>query len=109
MTILPPWLVHTYKTLLIIGAVACWGFTFRYVTKFKMTTDIGRHLVAMSTVVGAFLTYSAIATIWPGVPGRVWIRTVLFIALVVTLVWRWVMFERLLRKIDKENRDDAVG
>ena len=104
MNPVPPWLMYTYEALLFVGAFSCWGFIFRYVTKFKMSTPIGRHLVAMSAIVGAFLTYAAIATIWPGAPGRVWIRTILFIALVVALVLRWVMFERLLRKIDKEGK-----
>jgi hypothetical protein len=110
MTGLPGWLVITYEAMLIVGALSCWGFIARYVTRFRWwTTDIGRHLISMSTIVGLFYTYFAVATLWPDMPGRAWIRTALFAALTCVLVWRWFMFERLRRQTARTKQAKKEG
>jgi len=49
-------------------------------------------------VVSLWFTYFLIVVIWPDFPGKTAIRTALFVVLVVAVVWRFVMFERLRRK-----------
>lgn len=102
---LPPWLRVLTEIVLIIGAVASWLFIFRYMAKFRWwTTDIGRHLIAVSACLGAFYSYSAVAVVWPDVPGRVWVRGVLFVLITITIVWRLIMFERVQRQLRKDKK-----
>jgi hypothetical protein len=98
MTALPTWLQVVYYFLLGVGALAGWGFVIRYMMTFKWyTTELGRHLITFSTCVSAWFLYFLIILIWPDLPGKTAIRTILFVALDFAIVWRLVMFERLRR------------
>jgi len=99
MTTLPTWLQVVYFALLGTGALAGWAFVVRYVTTYRWwSTELGTHLVVFSSVVSLWFTYFLIVVIWPDFPGKTAIRTALFVVLVVAVVWRFVMFERLRRK-----------
>jgi hypothetical protein len=96
MTGLPEWLRTVYTVLLLIGVAASWGFVARYTTTYRWWKDVmGVHLITFSTIVGLFFSYFAVLVIWPGLPGKTAIRTVLFIALTATIVWRLFIFERV--------------
>lgn len=95
---LPTWLKVTYYVLLVIGALASWGFVARYAYLYRWwTTEIGRHFVAMSACLGSFYTYYTVALIWPELPGKAWIRGALFLCMTTAICWRLVMFERMRR------------
>ncbi|OLE27966.1 MAG: hypothetical protein AUG44_08740 [Actinobacteria bacterium 13_1_20CM_3_71_11] len=98
-----PQLRVVFEVLLVVGALASWGFVIRYTATYRWwETEIGRHLISWSSVVGAFLTYYVLVFIWPTIPGRMWIRLFLFVALIAVIVWRLVMFERLRWRSKKE-------
>ncbi|MGW3992344.1 putative phage holin [Amycolatopsis sp. NPDC004772] len=99
MTTLPAWLRGVYIGLLSFGALGSWLFVVRYMISFKWwSTELGRHMITFSANVGAWFTYFLAVIIWPDLPGKTAIRTVLFIVLVFAVWWRVVMFERLRRK-----------
>lgn len=99
MTTLPTWLQVVYLVLLGTGALAGWAFVIRYMITYKWwSTELGRHLVVFSSVVSSWFTYFLIVVIWPDLPGKTAIRTILFVVLVAATVWRFWMFERLRRK-----------
>jgi hypothetical protein len=93
---LPFWWRVEAIVLLVIGAGSCWSFVTLYWVTFKWwRNDFGRHLIAMSSCLGAFFTYYLILVAWPDLPGRGLIRLILFHLLVVTVVWRLVVFGRV--------------
>lgn len=103
---LPTWQRWVNDALLLAGVLASWGFIARYTQTYRWwRTDLGAHLVTFSACVGAFYTYFAVVLIWPGLPGKAIIRTVLFVALTAAMVWRWAIFEQVRRqtKRDKES------
>lgn len=90
------WTIFAY---IVLG----WGlfvvllFLARYVVKLPWTqTEEGKHLVAMSSSVGAFFLLYVIQAFVPNIPGRAYIMVVLLVALVVTCTWRWVILEKRL-------------
>lgn len=94
--------------LLAIGLLGCWAFVYRYVRTYKWwNNEFGRHLIAFSSCLGAFLTFYAVMAVWPELPGRGAIRLVLFTALVAVIVWRLVLFERIKRAEDRVRRDPS--
>lgn len=77
------------------GIVACWTFVILYSINHKWWhNDIGRHLVALSSCLGAFLTYYGLLVFWPDMPWRDEIRTVLFVALIAVINQRLWVFGR---------------
>src|SRR2546423_726766 len=102
MSTLPVWL---RVALFTFGATGSWFFIYRYMRTYRWwSTALGRHMIAFSAIVGAWFTYIPIVLIWPQIPGRNAIGTVLIVVLVLTVWWRVWMFERLRRAVRKENR-----
>jgi tetrahydromethanopterin S-methyltransferase subunit E len=91
--------------LLAEGIVACWAFVVLYSLKHKWWhNDFGRHLVALSSCLGAFLTYYGLLVFWPDMPGRDVIRGVLFVALIAVINQRLWVFGRYERARMRERR-----
>jgi hypothetical protein len=100
-----------YLVFLAVGAIASWGFVFRYFSKFKWYNNVlGRHLMAVSTVCGLIYTWNFFSIIFfltsNSIP-RLLIGFLLFVLFTFVLVWRWVIFERLARSID--NKDGKMS
>lgn len=90
------------------GILACWAFVILYSVNHKWWhNDIGRHLVALSTCLGAFLTYYGLLVFWPDMPGRDVIRGVLFVSLIAVINQRLWVFGRydLARKRERRRRE----
>lgn len=84
--------------LLVLGIIFVIGFLVRYTAKLPWaSSEEGRHLVAMSSVVGAFLVLYLALAAWPEMPYRHAVRMVLFTALVAVLGHRWWLLEKHLR------------
>jgi hypothetical protein len=95
-----------YWILLVVGTAASWGFVGYYATTYRWwLTEIGRHLITMSSIVGAFYLYFLVFLVWPALPGRAVIRFALFVALTATLVWRLAVFSRhrLAERTERQN------
>lgn len=91
-----------------IGFVAAWWFVIRYMIKLPwFSTEEGRHLVAMTSVVGAFFTLYLITALFPNLPGEKYIKIGLMVALVGTLVWRVTMLERAIARRERLKRAAA--
>lgn len=100
MTTLPVWL---RVALFAFGALGSWLFIYRYMRTYRWwTTELGRHMIAFSAVVGAWFTYIPFILLWPDFPGRAAIGTVLLVVLVFTVWWRVWMFERLRGKLRRK-------
>lgn len=90
------WMIFAY-VVLGWGLVAVLLFLVRYTTNLPWTqTEEGRHLVAMSSNVGAFFLLYLIQAFVPNIPGRAYILVALLVALVATCTWRWVILEKRL-------------
>lgn len=89
--------------LLALGIVGCWAFVYRYARTYRWWgNEFGRHLVAFSSCLGLFLSYYAVVVVFPNMPGKDAIRLTLFTILVVVILWRLLLFERIKRAEDKE-------
>ncbi|HKS46362.1 MAG TPA: hypothetical protein VJT49_14875 [Amycolatopsis sp.] len=92
-----------YELLLVLALIPSFGFVVHYSIVYPWwRSEIGRHIVAFSSSIGALLLHSLIAFLFPTWPGRNWIRLALFIALIVVIWWRWVVFIRV-RKEDRNH------
>jgi tetrahydromethanopterin S-methyltransferase subunit E len=101
-----PWQWVVYA-LLGEGIAACWAFVILYSIKHAWWhNDFGRHLVALSSCLGLFLTYYGMLVFWPELPGKNVIRMVLFVALIVVINQRLWVFGRYeqARKREKKAR-----
>lgn len=97
-----------YMILLVFGSVGCAWFVARYVTHFRWwKTEIARHLIAMSSCLGLFFLYFIIVMIFPGLPGKTWIRSVLFVGTVACVIWRVVIFERFLASTNENGKEGS--
>jgi len=104
----PAWLIILSGVLLAVDTLACVAFIVIYTRRAKWwRNDVGRNLVTMSASLGGLLGYSALAFLWPGIPGRVIIRTVLFLSLTAAVIWRVVVFHRIGREIDRKKEDQG--
>jgi hypothetical protein len=87
----------TYAAL-VVGALACWSFVVLYTIHYRWwTNQFGRYIAAFSTSLGALLTHILVFSIWPDLPWRVPVRTVLFVSLVVVIVHQLLLFMRVIR------------
>lgn len=101
------WMIFAYA-LLVIGAVSVLGFLLRYVTNLPWTrTEEGRHLVAMSSSVGAFFVIYLIQLFVPDWSWRPKLMVVLLVGLVANCVWRWVLLEKHLRDRRRARRAEV--
>jgi hypothetical protein len=89
-------------TLLGEGICACWAFVVLYTLRHKWWhNQFGRHLVALSSCLGAFLTYYGLLVFWPDMPARDTVRMVLFVALIIVInqrLWVFGRYERARRR-----------
>lgn len=93
-----PWGLVAYAVL-GVGWLAVVYFLAAYmITSPWTSTEVGRHLVAMTACVGAFFTLYLLLAIFPDLPGKGLIRLVLLVLLVAACVWRAVMLTRYLRR-----------
>jgi hypothetical protein len=80
------------------GALACWAFVTLYTIHYRWwRNQFGRYLVAFSASLGALLTHILVFSIWPDLPWRVPVRTVLFGLVVAVLVHQLFLFLRVIR------------
>lgn len=100
------WTVFAY-------AVLGWGlltvalFLIRYTTNLPWaSTQEGRHLVSMTTSIGAFFLLYLIQAFVPDFPGRQYILVVLLVGLVTNCTWRWVLLERHLAERRRTDRGE---
>ena len=104
----PTWLIVLSGLTLAADSIACFWFIVIYSLRAKWWRNpMGRNLVTMSASLGALFGYSALAFLWPGIPGRVVIRTLLFLSLTTAVIWRVVVFHRIGREIDKNKEDQG--
>lgn len=103
----PAWLTVLRMVLFGIGAVSCWWFVIIYTRSgFKWWhSDVGRNLIMLSASLGAIYTWSVAVTIWPGLPGRLLIGTVLFLIVTAAMIWRVVVFRRVARDVRQAQRE----
>lgn len=95
--------------LLAEGIAACWAFVVLYSVKHRWWhNDFGRHLVALSTCLGLFLTYYGLLVFWPDLPGKDVIRLVLFVALIMVINQRLWVFGRYERARTRERKAKAT-
>lgn len=88
-------------TLLALGLIGCWAFVIRYMRRYDWwATEFGRHLIALSSCLGLFMTFYAVLAVFPRLPGAAAIRLILFTVLVAVILWRLVLFERIKRADD---------
>jgi len=85
--------------------VSCVAFIVHYtLAGFKWWKNpIGWMLITMSASVGAFALWYFVILLGFPIPGRVVIRTTLFILLTASVVGRYVMFVRFVRIIRKDS------
>lgn len=96
MTDAPPVLRILFYGLTLIALVGCWSFVFMYTRTWPWwRNEMGRYTVSFSTCLGLFMLYYTIRIIWPNLPGRTLIVTVLFVLLDVIIVWQLVLFIRI--------------
>lgn len=86
-------------------AVLAWGlivvvlFLGRYTRKLPWAdSPEGRHLVAMSSNIGAFFLVYLVQAIWPEIPGRRYILIGLLLTMVINCTRRWLLLEKHLRE-----------
>jgi len=92
--------------LLAEGILACWAFVILYSILHKWWgNQFGRHLVALSACLGAFLTYYGLLVFWPDMPARDTVRMVLFVALILVInqrLWVFGRYEYARRRADRD-------
>lgn len=94
--------------LLLLGIIFVLGFLARYTAKLPWaSTEEGKHLVAMSAVIGGFLALYLMLAAWPDMPYRHEVRLTLFTALVAALGHRWWLLEKHLRKRRRPRADET--
>lgn len=94
--------------LLVLGIVFVFGFIADYTSHLPWTSsEEGRHLVAMSANVGAFLLLYTALAIWPDMPLRNIVRLVLFAALIGNCGWRWWLLRKYLRSRRRRGTPDV--
>jgi hypothetical protein len=94
--------------LLFLGIVFVLLFLGRYTRKLPWaSTEEGKHLVAMSAVIGGFLILYLALAAWPDMPYRHAVRLVLFTALVAVLGHRWWLLEAHLRERRRRGTPDV--
>lgn len=92
--------------LLAVGVLGGWWFVARYMLLFKWrSTEIGRHLVAFSSLLALFYTYYLVYSFLPNAPGKTPIRLGLFVALTGVILWRVVIFERVAAEARRQRKD----
>lgn len=95
-TMPPAWAAVAY-ILIGLGIFFSVGFLSRYMLKKPWArTEGGRHIVAWSANVLAFLLLYGMLAIWPNFPGRGAIRFVLLATIVANAGWRWWLLEKTL-------------
>ena len=93
---------------LAVGTLAGGAFLYRYMTQVKgwLADETMTHVVAFSGIV--FLFYLLYAVRYVQAPSRApgvdltpfnIIRAVAFVALTLVVLWRWMIFERSVRRI----------
>lgn len=108
LTSLPPIGKLVVYALLGEGIAACWAFVILYTIEHKWWhSDFGRHLVALSSCLGAFLSYYGLLVFWPDMPYRDAIRTVLFVSLIFVINQRLWVFGRYEMAKKRERRRKA--
>jgi hypothetical protein len=104
---LPLWARLVAYAVLGVGWLASVVFIARYgATRPWFSSEMGRHLMAMSVSVGSFFTLYLVLAVWPTFPLRSALRFVLLIALVATVVWRLIIFEKQDRRDRAELKRD---
>ena len=104
-----------YRVLVYVllgeGIVACWVFVALYSFSYRWwRNSVGRHLVALSACLGAFLTYYGLLVFWPDMPGRDVIRGVLFVTLIVVInqrLWVFGRYDLARRREQRRRGEDA--
>lgn len=98
------WEHWVFLALLVIGAVASWSFIGYYTYKFSWwRNSLGQNLVSFSGIVGVFYTWYLVLFIWPDIPYRNAVRTILFLALTLVVVWRTALFVKITRELERSN------
>lgn len=93
-----PWVAVILYTLLAIGIASGWAFAIGYTLVFKWWTEESTtHIWVFSFDVTLFCTYYMLIAVWPEVPGRDAIRALLFVVLIGSMVWRFLIFIRSWR------------
>jgi len=92
------WLAWLTYVALGAAALACWSFVTLYTVHYRWwRNQFGRYLVAFSASLGALMTHIFVYSIWPDIPFRVQVRTVLFLTLVFVIVHQLMLFVRVIR------------
>lgn len=100
------WIVNV-GMLLVGGAAGSW-FIARYAMTYRWwKNEWGRHIITFSGCVTLFYLYFILVVIWPNLPGKALIRSVLFLCLTLAIVWRAAMFERTRHKTRTAQRSDS--
>lgn len=98
-----------YVSLLFVGTLCSFGLVGLYIrTQRKWWRNpIGKIIVTLSVCDGLFYAWYILVTLWPTIPGRGAVRLVLFTAMTLAIVYRFVAFLRLqpLMRRDRELRD----
>lgn len=94
-----------YFSLLAIGALSGAYTIAIYLATQRSPwhNPIGQMLLSMSVAVLAFYVFYLIVTIWPNIPGRIYIRLGLFVISTAVIVWRAVIYTRLIRLIRRDH------
>lgn len=88
-----------YEIVLLLMIVGSGGFLVHYSLVYPWwRNEYGRHIVAFSGVVTAFLIYFLIFTFFPQLPWRTPIRLTLFVILGVVIWQRWFVFVRTRKR-----------
>ncbi|MEU4570739.1 hypothetical protein [Micromonospora sp. NPDC023956] len=83
--------------LAVVGAGVCWYFVGAYhvLTGGDWRRNPGgMHVMVFTANLGVLLTLAAAGRVWPDYPGREFVVTLVFAALVGQLVWRCVLLHR---------------
>jgi hypothetical protein len=96
-----------YETLILVALFGSVGFIVHYSLVYSWWRDeVGRHIVAFSGCVGAFLLFFTVSFFFPAWPGRDWVRFALFLFLVGVIWWRWIVFIRVRRQDRRATREN---
>lgn len=93
-----------YLFLLSIGVLSG-SYTiaiYLFTQKKPWHNPIGQMLLSMSVAVLAFYVFYLLVTIWPGIPGKPYFRLGLFVISTGVIVWRAVIYTRLIRLIRRD-------
>lgn len=101
-----------YIGLLGIGTLCSFGLVFLYIRTQRgwWKHPIGKILVSLAAIDGLFYGWYLLITLWPQIPGRALVRTVLFTIMTAAIVYRFVAFLKMqpVMRRDKQLRESGA-